>query len=118
MTDTIFVVVQTAIADGKVDEMKKICDTAVDIARSREPGTLSFNQYFRSDNTVAVSLELYENSDALMAHMDNAAHDIHHVGEIATVTCIDVFGEVDDRVKVFFQPYKANFHTRYSGFTR
>ncbi|MCP4385036.1 MAG: hypothetical protein GY798_27095 [Hyphomicrobiales bacterium] len=118
MTDTIFVVVETAIADGKAEEMKKICDTAVEIAQSKEIGTLSFNQYFKSDNTASVSLELYENSDALMTHMDNAARDIHHVGEIATVTRIDIFGEVDDRVKAFFQPYKANFHTRYSGFTR
>jgi len=85
MSGEITILVQFGIAECKADELKEIFNKAVAIARSEEPGTLSFNQYFDENNTVCYSLERYTGSEALVSHFKNATHNIQKLGDIAKV---------------------------------
>jgi quinol monooxygenase YgiN len=118
MSAQITVLVELAIADGKADEFEDICRQGLDIVRSKEPGTLSFNQYFKDDRSVAISLETYADSDALIAHMTNASANIHHVEHIATVVRADIFGDVSDAVKDMFRSFASTHYRPYSVFSR
>ncbi len=107
MSGQVTVLVELAIADGKADEFAEISQREREIAKSKEPGTLSFSQFFNDDRSVAVSLERYADSDALVAHMKNARENVSHVEEIAKIVRVEVFGDVSDEVKATFKAFDA-----------
>ena len=116
MSGEITILVQFGIAECKADELKEIFNKAVAIARSEEPGTLSFNQYFNEDNTVCYSLERYTGSEALVSHFKNATHNIQKLGDIAKVARVEVFGDISDELREIISPYKPTILQHYSGY--
>lgn len=107
-----------AIADGKADAFLEISRRGLEIVRSREPGTLSFNPYFNDDRSVAISLETYADSEAVLAHIENARADIRLVEDIAAVVKTEVFGDVCEKVKHTFEAFNARIYRPSSEFAR
>lgn len=60
--------------DGDVEEFKRLSERAMEIVRANEPGTLEYSVYFNADETEAIVIERYRDSDALIAHGQNLAH--------------------------------------------
>ncbi|MEO1225219.1 MAG: antibiotic biosynthesis monooxygenase [Pseudomonadota bacterium] len=118
MSTPITVLVELAVADGKADAFVEISRRGLEIVRSNEPGTLSFSQYFNDDRSVAISLETYADSDALLAHMKNASADIRLVEDIATVVRTEIFGNVSDNVKSTFEAFSARIYQPISEYAR
>ena len=58
---------------GKVEEYKRLSAEAMEIVRSREPGTLEYSIYFNADESAAVVIERFRDSDALLEHAGNMA---------------------------------------------
>ena len=114
MSGKIALLIAFQFGPGHAQEMKEICRSAVDLARAEE-GTLSFDQYFSPDDSAMLSLEVYRDCDALMAHLGNASENVQRVEEISKVTRFEVFGDADGRVREAFEPLNPQYFSHQSG---
>ena len=54
--------------EGKLEEFKHLSAQAMDIARTKDTGTLQYEVYFNDDQSEAIVLERYRDSAALAEH--------------------------------------------------
>ena len=93
--------------EGKVEEYKRLSEQAMEIVRSKEPGTLQYEIYFNADETAAVVIERFRDSDALIEHGKNMAEVSPQVLATATVEgelLGDVSPEIEARIAAGDQP--------------
>jgi quinol monooxygenase YgiN len=64
------------IHDGRLDGFKRLAARCMDIARTRDSGTLQYELFFNDDQSECIVLERYRDSAALMEHFSN-------LGEVA-----------------------------------
>ena len=57
--------------EGKVEEFKRLSAQQMEIVRAKETGTLQYEIYFNDDESEAVVLERYKDSEALIEHTAN-----------------------------------------------
>ena len=62
--------------EGKLEEFKRLSARAMEIARTRDTGTLQYEIYFNDDQSECIVLERYRDSEALIEHGA-------HLGELA-----------------------------------
>ena len=55
--------------EGKVEEFKRLSAQAMEIVRTKDTGTLQYDIYFNDDQSEAVVLERYRDSEALIEHV-------------------------------------------------
>lgn len=70
---------------GKVDEYKRLCAEAREIVLAKEPGTLQYDVFLNADETEAVAIERFRDSEALLTHGGNMAEISAKVLETGTV---------------------------------
>jgi len=63
--------------DGKLEEFKRLSARAMEIARTRDTGTLRYEIYLNDDQSECIVLERYRDSEALIEHGA-------HLGELAS----------------------------------
>lgn len=87
---------------GDVEEFKRLSEQAMEIVRAREPGTLEYSVSFNADETEAIVIERYRDSDALLAHGQNLAHLMEPV--IATAASVqgELLGEPSPALRAQF----------------
>jgi quinol monooxygenase YgiN len=75
--------------EGKVEEYKRLSSQAMEIVRTKDTGTLQYDIYFNEDQSEAVVIERYRDSQALIEHGE-------HFGDLsaAILATADVEGEV------------------------
>ena len=64
-------IAQFKFHEGQVEEFKRLSAQAMEIARTKDTGTLQYAIYFNDDQSGCIVLERYRDSDALIEH---AAH--------------------------------------------
>ena len=81
------------IHEGKLDEYERLSAEAMEIVRTKEPGTLQYDTYFNEARIECVVIERYRDSEAAMAHAANLAEVSAKV--LATVSVVhgEVLGE-------------------------
>ncbi len=57
--------------EGKVEKFKRLSAQAVEIARTKDSGTLQYDIYLNDDQSEGIVIERYRNSDALIEHGAN-----------------------------------------------
>lgn len=57
--------------EGKVEEFKRLSAQCMEIARSKDTGTLQYDIYLNDDQSEAIVLERYRDSEALIEHAAN-----------------------------------------------
>jgi quinol monooxygenase YgiN len=62
--------------EGKLEEFRRLSARAMEIARTRDTGTLQYEIYFNNDQSECIVLERYRDSEALIEHGA-------HLGELA-----------------------------------
>jgi len=62
--------------EGKLDEFRRLSARAMEIARTRDTGTLRYEIYLNDDQSESIVLERYRDSQALIEHGA-------HLGELA-----------------------------------
>jgi quinol monooxygenase YgiN len=58
---------------GMVDEFKRLSAECLEIVRYKDEGTLQYDTYFNDDESQAIVLERFRDSDALILHGQNMA---------------------------------------------
>ncbi len=74
---------------GKVEEYKRLSAQCMEIVKTRDSGTLQYEIYFNDDESEAIVLERYRDSDALIEHLTNIGEDLM----AAVAATGDVYGE-------------------------
>lgn len=83
---------------GKVEEFKRLSAQAMEIVRSTEPGTLQYETYFNADESEAIVLERYRDSQALIEHGQHMADLMEPIIATATVTG-ELLGELSPELR-------------------
>ena len=65
---------------GMVEEFKRLSAECIAVVRSKDLGTLQYDTYFNDDESQAIVLERFRDSDALILHGQNMAPDGSHHG--------------------------------------
>ncbi len=81
------------IHDGKLEEYQRLSTDAMEIVRTKEPGTLQYDTYFDESRTECVIVERYRDSDAAMEHAANLAEISEAVLAIVSVVHGELLGE-------------------------
>ena len=84
--DEIKGIARVRIHPGRLEEWKRLTADAIEIARTREPGTLQYEVFFNADETEAIVFERYRDADAALEHFANVGHLIAPLLATATVT--------------------------------
>ncbi len=83
---------------GGYAEYKRLVGQELELVRETEPGTLALDIYVNADESEAVYLERYRDSQALMDHFKNVAEFMAPV--LATGTFEgEILGEASDELK-------------------
>jgi quinol monooxygenase YgiN len=100
--------------EGKVEEFKRLSARALEIVRTKDPGTLQYDVYLNDDESECVVIERYKDSEAAIQHAANLGDLFGAV--LATVSVVhgEILGEpsaelraklADSEVPVLFTPY-------------
>src|SRR5690242_3025855 len=71
---------------GKLDEWKRLTEQAMEIVRTRDPGTLQYEVFFNDDESEAIVFERYRDADAALEHFANIGHLMEPLMATASVT--------------------------------
>ena len=91
-------VVRFRFHPGKVDEFKRLSAQAMEIVRTREPGTLQYETYFNDDESEAMVLERFRDSQALIDHGQNMSELMEPIIATATVSG-ELLGEASPELR-------------------
>jgi quinol monooxygenase YgiN len=102
--------------EGKREEYLRLSDQALELVRTKEPGTLQYDLYLNGDRSECMFIERYRDSEAAIEHAANVGHLFAPV--LATVSVIhgELLGEpsaelraklAGSEVPVLFTPYRS-----------
>ena len=78
-------IVRFKFHEGRVEEFKRLSAQCMEIVRTRDTGTLQYDTYFNDDESEAVVIERYRDSDALIEHGQHIAAFMEPIIATATV---------------------------------
>ena len=102
--------------EGKLDEYMRLSAQAMEIVRTREPGTLQYDTYLNDDQSECLIIERYRDSEAAMEHAVNLGDISAAVLAIVDVMHGELLGEpseelrsklADGEVPALFTPYAS-----------
>ena len=102
--------------EGKRDEYLRLSDQAMQIVRTKEPGTLQYDLYLNGDQSECIFIERYRDSEAAIEHAANLGHLFAAVLETVSVVHGELLGEpsaelraklAGSDVPVLFTPYRS-----------
>jgi quinol monooxygenase YgiN len=118
MMTQICLVVEFSIADGKVETFKKLLRKAIDVTRQKDLGALNYQFYFNKDATKCYSIEWYQDSDAVLRHLDSVAEVAGSLFEVCATTRFEIFGNPSTILLDAFKASSPNTYTPWDGFSR
>lgn len=83
---------------GSLEEWKRLTKEAMEIARTRDSGTLQYEIFLNEDESEAIVFERYRNADALMEHLSNIGHSMQPILATASITG-EVLGTPNAKMK-------------------
>jgi quinol monooxygenase YgiN len=102
--------------EGKVDEYKRLSAQAMEIVRTKDPGTLQYDTYLNEDQSECVVIERFRDSEAAIEHAANLGDISAAVLAIVTVVHGELLGEpsaelraklAGSEVPALFTPYES-----------
>ncbi|MFI9383647.1 antibiotic biosynthesis monooxygenase family protein [Kutzneria sp. NPDC052558] len=94
---TLFVRVALTVHDGRQAEFEETAKALAAQANAEE-GTLSYRWFSDGPGSYTV-LEEYADADASAAHNKAGRELLAKLNEVATITTLDIYGELNDRLR-------------------
>lgn len=109
--------------DNKLEEFKKFAQELANAVNKTEPGTKSYRWYLSDkDNKKCIVSELYESSDAALAHLNGKAVEdilVPKIFSIAKITRFESYGNPSKELEEELAKLSSNnYHSLRIGFTR
>ena len=106
------------VLPGQMDNFKRVV-TKVIAAVAQEPGTLMYEWSLRPDQKTFDAVELYQNSDAAVAHVKHVVSELgKDLGEVQKELQLVVYGSPDAQAKQALAPLNPVYTTPVDGFVR
>lgn len=118
MTDYIRAVAEVSIPEGTIDEFKKLASEIIDRVEATEPETLSYEWFLSEDQRTCYVVQLYQDSEAVMAHLKNIGDLSGPLHELAPLTGLAVFGTPSDELRQALEPAGPRLFAHWNGVTR
>lgn len=121
MDNQIRVVAHFEINPGERVEFERLAREAAAYADESEPGTLTYDWYAADDDKTARIYELYESSEALLAHLGGkvGTEILPSIMQVAPMTAVEIFGRASEQLTAVAQNFPATlFGERLTGLTR
>jgi len=84
--DEILGIARIKIHKGKLDEYKKLAAEFMELARTKDTGTLQYDSFFNDDYSECIVIERYRNSEALLQHSANQGDRMAELLKICTIS--------------------------------
>jgi len=116
---SIALVVTGEVLPGQMDNFKQLVPKLV-AAVADEPGTLVYEWSFHPDQRTYNVMEVYQNSDALIAHLKHLTSTdfLKELGQVRKTTNAIVFGSPDAQVKEALTRLDPVYTSHIDGFMR
>ena len=116
---SIALVVTGEVLPGQMDNFKQLVPRLV-AAVAEEPGTLVYEWNFHPDQKTYNVMEVYQNSDALIAHLKHLTSTdfLKELGQVRKTTSGIVFGSPDAQVKEALTRLDPVYTSHIDGFMR
>jgi len=91
-------IVRFKFHEGQVEEFKRLSAQAMEIVRARDTGTLQYDTYFNADESEAIVIERFRDSQALLEHGEHVAALMEPIIATASVTG-ELLGELSPKLR-------------------
>ena len=102
------------IHEGKLEEFKRLSAQCMEIARTKDTGTLQYDIYFNDDESECVALERYRDSEALIEHTAHLGDLMEAIiatgsvsGELLGEPSAELRAKLADSVVRLFTPFQS-----------
>lgn len=119
MSNNVYWLIEAAVKEGKLGELKTLIAEMVESTKSNEPGTKNYNWNFNDDETAIYLFERYDDSDAAAVHMKN------FMTQFASrfMGCLDIkkftaFGNINEAMRKGLTGAGARIMKHHAGFDR
>lgn len=117
-TGNIVFVYTGEVLPGQMDSFKRVAAKVI-AAVAQEPGTLMYEWSLRTDQKTFDAVELYQNSDAAVAHVKHVVSEFgKDLGEVQKEPQLVVYGSPDALAKQALAPLNPVYTTPIAGFVR
>ena len=119
MKDYVYWAIEMAIVPGKAEAMKALVKEMVPTMEKISPRTLIYEFSFNASDTVCHIFELFEDSEATMAHLNNFdKHFAKRMGEVCKAQRFVVYGNPGADVRKSLERFNPEYCDRVVGFFR
>jgi quinol monooxygenase YgiN len=98
---------------GKVEEFKRLSAQCMEVVRTQDAGTLQYDTYFNADQSRAVVIERYRDSDALIQHGEHMAPFMEAILATATVEG-ELLGDLSPELRALMTGDQPQLFTLYA----
>ena len=89
--------------EGMVEEFKRLSAECMEIVRAKDTGTLQYDTYLNAEETEAIVLERFVDSDALIQHGQNMAPLMEAIMATGTIHG-ELLGDPSDELRANLSP--------------
>jgi quinol monooxygenase YgiN len=118
MTDYIRANAEHSISEGKINEFKKLADEIIDRVEATEPNTLSYEWFLSNDESKCYVVQIYKDSEAALAHLNNIADLMGPFHKVAPLTGLMIFGSPSGELRQALEPVGVKIFEHWKGVTR
>ena len=97
---------------GKVEEFKRLSAECLEIVRAKVAGSLQYDTYFSQDESEAIVLERFRDSDALILHGQNMAPLMESIMATASVSG-ELLGDLSEALRAQMDGSPVGLFTLY-----
>ena len=91
-------IVRFTFHPDQVEEFKRVSAECLAVVQEKEPATLQYDTYLNADETKAVTLERFRDSQALIDHSENMAPFMERIMATAANVEGELLGDLSDEL--------------------
>ncbi len=100
------------IHEGQVEEYKRLTSKCMELARTKDTGTLQYDIFLNSEGTEAIVHERYRDSDALLQHTANLGELMNQIMQVSTISG-EVLGQPTPVLRKMLDQYGVRVYEPY-----
>jgi quinol monooxygenase YgiN len=110
-------ILEVAILPGQLKNFRAVARDLIAVTQS-EPGTRAYEWNLSDDKTVCHIFERYQNSDALVAHVQSFGSFAQRFMQACRPTRFDVYGSPNEEAKAALADFHPVYFSPLGGFSR
>ena len=110
MSETLTVVIKSAIKLGKAAELKEILSEVIAHCKATEPGMLQYDWYINADESECLVIEQYASSDDLLFHFGNYADWRPKMDECREMREVNLLGSLSEKLQELLSRANPNIY--------